>query len=72
LAQSRNDRSLVKAIVDLAHGLGAAVIAKHVNTEHTRTILERYHADYIQGYHFGQPAPIGHGAAVAMRTSPTS
>jgi EAL domain-containing protein (putative c-di-GMP-specific phosphodiesterase class I) len=72
LAQSRNDRSLVKAIVDLAHGLGAAVIAKHVNTEHTRTILKRYHADYIQGYHFGQPAPIGQRSTVATDASPTS
>jgi EAL domain-containing protein (putative c-di-GMP-specific phosphodiesterase class I) len=50
----------------LALGLHADVIAKHVTTEHARTLLERYRADYGQGYHLRQPAPIAPGQMIPI------
>jgi diguanylate cyclase (GGDEF)-like protein len=58
LAQSASDRVIVQAIVEVAHGLNAEVVAEHVRDEPTRAMLQRYGVDYGQGYHFGRPEPL--------------
>ena len=58
LAHSRNDRLLVKAIIDVAHGMHLEAIAEHVSSEATRQLLAQLGADYGQGFHLGEPLAL--------------
>lgn len=50
------DQLVVKAIVEIARGLGKQTIAEFVEDENTRTMLRDYGVDMAQGYHLGRPA----------------
>ncbi|HEV2790318.1 MAG TPA: EAL domain-containing protein, partial [Solirubrobacterales bacterium] len=54
---SRNDADqlVVKAIVEIARGLGKRTIAEFVEDEATTTMLREYGVDMAQGYHLGRP-----------------
>lgn len=52
------DQHLVKAIVEVARGLGKKTIAEFVENEETAHLLREYGVDYSQGYHIGRPGPI--------------
>ncbi|MGQ3683647.1 MAG: EAL domain-containing protein, partial [Candidatus Loosdrechtia sp.] len=56
LPNDPGDQHIVKAIVDMAHGLGKKVIAGFVNDEETMQMLKNYGVDYVQGYYIGMPA----------------
>jgi diguanylate cyclase (GGDEF)-like protein/PAS domain S-box-containing protein len=58
LDRSETDQAMVKAIVDLSHGLGKATIAEFVGDERTIELLRDYGVDYVQGYFVGRPQPI--------------
>jgi len=58
LAESRSDRLLVKAIIDVAHGMQLQAIAEHVTSEPTTQLLREFGADYGQGYHLGEPLAL--------------
>ena len=51
-----NSRVIVKAISDIAHGLGKHAIAEFVDDEETIELLTRYGIEYGQGFHIGKPA----------------
>jgi EAL domain-containing protein (putative c-di-GMP-specific phosphodiesterase class I) len=53
------DRLVVKAIVDVGRGLKRHTIAKHVNSEEVRVLLRELGVQYGQGFHLGQPRPLG-------------
>jgi EAL domain-containing protein (putative c-di-GMP-specific phosphodiesterase class I) len=55
LAQSRDSRTIVKAIIDLAHGLGLSATAEGVETPEQLAILRDFGCDIIQGYLIAQP-----------------
>jgi EAL domain-containing protein (putative c-di-GMP-specific phosphodiesterase class I) len=57
LPASRNDRLVVKAIVDVARGMGRQTIAEFVGDEPTLELLGELGVDYAQGFHIGRPAP---------------
>ena len=57
LAESKNDRLFVKAMVDVAHGMGVKTVAEFVENEPTIKILRELGVDYAQGYFVGKPAP---------------
>ncbi|HJW85163.1 MAG TPA: EAL domain-containing protein [Candidatus Brocadiaceae bacterium] len=57
LPDSRNDRLFVKAMVDVAHGLGIQTVAEFVENELTIRVLRELGVDYAQGYFIGKPAP---------------
>jgi EAL domain-containing protein (putative c-di-GMP-specific phosphodiesterase class I) len=46
----------VRAMVELAHGLGKQTIAEFVEDEETLQLLDELGVDYAQGYHIGRPA----------------
>jgi diguanylate cyclase (GGDEF)-like protein len=48
---------LIRAIVDLAHGLGLTVIAEGVETEEQRDALRAARCDQMQGYLIHRPEP---------------
>ncbi len=57
LDQNADDRLFVKALVDVARGLGKEVVAEYVENEKILSLLRSYGVDYAQGYHIGKPQP---------------
>lgn len=51
------DQHLVRAMVEVAHGLGKRTIAEFVGDETTLRLLRDYGVDYAQGYFIGRPEP---------------
>jgi diguanylate cyclase (GGDEF)-like protein len=51
-----DDTSVVKTIVDLAHGLGIGATAEGVETEEQAAWVRELGCDYGQGWRFGRPA----------------
>jgi EAL domain-containing protein (putative c-di-GMP-specific phosphodiesterase class I) len=50
-------RTLVRAMVDFAHGCGAKVVAEGIETAEDAAALLELGVDLGQGWHFGRPAP---------------
>ncbi len=58
LAGSQTDRLIVRAITELAHGLGVTLVAKRVADQESVDILTELGVHYGQGYFLAPPAPI--------------
>ena len=72
LPASRPDQLTVKAIVQIAHGLGKKTVAEFVGDEQTLKMLARYGVDYAQGYHVGKPESVrDEWPEVVMQATPT-
>jgi EAL domain-containing protein (putative c-di-GMP-specific phosphodiesterase class I) len=54
----RNSLATVKAIVELAKGLGIETVAEYVETQEIADKVARLGVDYAQGYAFGRPEPL--------------
>jgi diguanylate cyclase (GGDEF)-like protein/PAS domain S-box-containing protein len=65
LRTNGSDLMIVKAIVDIARGLGKATIAEFVGDEPTADLLRSLGVDFAQGYHIG--APVSLASADATR-----
>lgn len=57
LATNHQDRIFVKALSDIAKGLGKKVVAEFVENGEILVLLREYDVDYAQGYYIGRPAP---------------
>lgn len=57
LHENPNDQLFVKAIIDVATGMGIKTVAEFVEKEETLSLLKEYGVDYAQGYLIGKPAP---------------
>jgi diguanylate cyclase (GGDEF)-like protein len=55
MARNDADQLTVKAIVEIARGLGKRTIAEFVEDEDTTKLLREYGVDMAQGYHLGRP-----------------
>ncbi|MFN8216530.1 MAG: EAL domain-containing protein [Solirubrobacterales bacterium] len=58
------DQLTVKAIVQIARGLGKRTIAEFVQDETTAEMLREYGVDMAQGFHLGRPVDAAEGLAV--------
>lgn len=58
LDENKEDLLFVKAIVDVARGMGIKTIAEYVETESVYDILKELKVDYAQGYYISKPAPL--------------
>ena len=58
------DQLTVKAIVQIARGLGKRTIAEFVEDEATAEMLREYGVDMAQGFHLGRPVDAVEGLAV--------
>jgi diguanylate cyclase (GGDEF)-like protein len=58
LPTSKADQLTVKAIVQIAHGLGKRTVAEFVGDEQTLRLLGRFGVDYAQGYYTGKPIAV--------------
>jgi diguanylate cyclase len=57
LVSASADATIVRSIIDLAHNVGAQVVAEGVEDVETMTLLVGYGCDQAQGYHFSRPLP---------------
>ena len=57
LPSAEDDKSITKAIIDLAHNLRFKVLAEGVETVEQLDFLREQHCDYYQGYYFSKPVP---------------
>lgn len=55
LGQSEDARSIIDAVVKLAHALGLRVVAEGVETERQRDLLVQLDCDELQGFLFAKP-----------------
>jgi diguanylate cyclase (GGDEF)-like protein/PAS domain S-box-containing protein len=58
LPASKPDQLTVKAIVQIAHGLGKRTVAEFVGDDATLRLLGRFGVDFAQGYHTGKPVAV--------------
>ncbi|MCC6503663.1 MAG: EAL domain-containing protein [Deltaproteobacteria bacterium] len=57
LDQNLNDQLFVKAITEVARGMGIKTIGEFVETDGILEHLRKFGVDYAQGYLIGRPAP---------------
>ncbi len=58
LGESKKNRNIVIAIIEMVHRLGMKVLAEGVETAEHAEFLEKHGCDYFQGYYFSQPVPV--------------
>ncbi len=58
IAQSESSRLIVKASIDMAHGLGCPVVAEGVEDEETVNVLKSLKCDKLQGYWLCKPKSL--------------
>lgn len=58
LPRDTTDQHLVRAMVEVARGLGKDTIAEFVGDSETVELLKEYGVSYAQGYYLGMPAPL--------------
>ena len=58
LANSLTNQLVVKAVVDIARGLGKRTIAEFVEDEETLELLRGMGVDFAQGFYVAKPAPL--------------
>ncbi|MGN6609131.1 MAG: putative bifunctional diguanylate cyclase/phosphodiesterase [Jatrophihabitans sp.] len=67
MTRSASDQAIVRATIELAHGLGVRVVAEGVETGQHAEQLKRLHCDVAQGWHYGKP-----GTVDQLRTAETT
>jgi len=55
LNRSERDRTIVRASIQLAHGLGLKIVAEGVENQETLALLRQLGCDVAQGYHIARP-----------------
>jgi diguanylate cyclase (GGDEF)-like protein/PAS domain S-box-containing protein len=55
LDKNEDDQLFVKALIDVAKGLGKKTVAEYVETKEILVLLQEYGVDYAQGYYVGRP-----------------
>ena len=68
-ASQRTSRSVVEAIVSIAHVLGKVTIAEGVETTGQVRTLRQLGCDFAQGYLFAKPVPAEDLPAVVRRAT---
>lgn len=57
MSESPSNASLVRTIIDLAHGFGLQVVAEGVESAESADRLQALGCDVLQGYRFAKPLP---------------
>ncbi|OUR65456.1 GGDEF domain-containing protein [Methylophaga sp. 42_25_T18] len=55
LDKNADDQLFVKALIDVAKGLGRKTVAEFVENKEILSLLKKYGVDYAQGYYIGRP-----------------
>jgi diguanylate cyclase (GGDEF)-like protein/PAS domain S-box-containing protein len=70
LGRNPQSAAIVRAVIDLGHGLGMSIIAEGVETVDQLAFLAKEGCDGVQGYLLGKPLPIGKYAGLVGRAEP--
>jgi diguanylate cyclase (GGDEF)-like protein len=54
VAKDKDNESIVKAIIQLAHGMNIKVVAEGIETLEEKELLLKHHCDEMQGYYFAK------------------
>jgi diguanylate cyclase (GGDEF)-like protein/PAS domain S-box-containing protein len=64
LGRNPQSAAIVRAVIDLGHGLEMSIVAEGVETEEQLAFLSEEGCDAVQGYLLGRPGPIGQYAVL--------
>jgi diguanylate cyclase (GGDEF)-like protein/PAS domain S-box-containing protein len=64
---SLTDQLVIRAVVDVAQGLGKETVAEYVSNPELVRFLTTQGVDYAQGYEVGRPVPLAEALAAAGR-----
>jgi len=67
LGRNPQSAAIVRAVIDLGHGLDMSIIAEGVETVDQLSFLAKEGCDGVQGYLLGKPLPIGKYAGLVGR-----
>jgi diguanylate cyclase (GGDEF)-like protein/PAS domain S-box-containing protein len=67
LGRNPQSAAIVRAVIDLGHGLGMAIVAEGVETQEQFSFLADEGCEALQGYLIGKPLPIAHYAVLVGR-----
>jgi EAL domain-containing protein (putative c-di-GMP-specific phosphodiesterase class I) len=68
ITRNIQDRTIVRAVLDIGEHLGQMVIAEGVETAESMTILQEMNCPYVQGYYFDRPLD-GEGITHRLKSS---
>ncbi len=68
LGKNPQSAAIVRAVIDLGHGLEMSIVAEGVETTEQLGFLAHEGCDGVQGYLLGKPAPIGQYAVLVGRS----
>jgi diguanylate cyclase (GGDEF)-like protein/PAS domain S-box-containing protein len=71
LGRNPQSAAIVRAVIDLGHGLEMSIVAEGVETQEQLSFLADEGCDAVQGYFLGKPQPIGTYAALVGRSAVT-
>lgn len=69
LDDGKNQHAMIATIINLAHSLGACVIAEGIENEVQATLLKAAGCNLVQGYYFGKPLAFAEAQALSMSSS---
>src|SRR6478609_7171613 len=69
LGRNPQSAAIVRAVIDLGHGLEMSIVAEGVETQEQLSFLADEGCDAVQGYFLGKPQPIGQYAALVGRSA---
>ncbi|KRR04968.1 EAL and GGDEF domain-containing protein [Bradyrhizobium valentinum] len=69
LGRNPQSAAIVRAVIDLGHGLEMSIVAEGVETQEQLGFLSDEGCDAVQGYFLGKPQPIGHYASLVGRSA---
>src|ERR1700738_1950174 len=64
LGRNPQSAAIVRAVIDLGHGLEMSIVAEGVETQEQLSFLSEEGCDAVQGYFIGRPAPIAQYATL--------
>jgi diguanylate cyclase (GGDEF)-like protein/PAS domain S-box-containing protein len=67
LGRNPQSAAIVRAVIDLGHGLEMSIVAEGVETQEQLGFLSEEGCDAVQGYFIGKPFPIGQYATLVGR-----
>jgi diguanylate cyclase (GGDEF)-like protein len=67
LGRNPQSAAIVRAVIDLGHGMEMSIVAEGVETAEQLSFLANEGCDAVQGYLLGKPLPIAQYAAVVGR-----
>lgn len=70
IVTDKNDRTIVAAIIAMAHSLEMDVIAEGIETEEQLNLLIAQKCDHYQGYYFSRPVPVSEIESILKKFIP--